>query len=260
MYAPASVPIRLVTFDVLHTLIMPRYPIHVQYSLAFEPFLGTLNPNILKTSFKSALAALQRERPAYDKGSRDWWSEVIYRTALSARADPQALKDSLPQIVDNLMHRFSSKEGYKAFDDAIPTLEKLHSLGVLTAVISNSDARTGLVLKDLDFPNYLKPILLSEEEGIEKPSSAIFLRALERANKVHAVKRPIQMNQCLHVGDELQSDYLGALEAGMQTFLLRRPSEENTEVGADVWSGVKVIESLNDIFSDDKQTFVAHDG
>ncbi len=47
-----SMAIRLVTFDVLHTIITPRLPIHVQYSEVFAPFLGHLDPNSIKRSFK----------------------------------------------------------------------------------------------------------------------------------------------------------------------------------------------------------------
>ena len=43
--------IRLVMFDVLHTLISPRLPIHVQYSQTFAPYLGMLEPESLKHSF-----------------------------------------------------------------------------------------------------------------------------------------------------------------------------------------------------------------
>lgn len=45
--------IRLVTFDALHTLVTPRLPVYVQYSQIFEPYLGTIDPDALKQSFKS---------------------------------------------------------------------------------------------------------------------------------------------------------------------------------------------------------------
>ena len=36
-----------------------------------------------------------------------------------------ALNENLSEIVKTLMARFSSKEGYRAFDDAIPTSQSL---------------------------------------------------------------------------------------------------------------------------------------
>jgi hypothetical protein len=86
-----------------------------------------------------ALKALQVERPAYAKGAEEWWAEVIRRTALGAGASSDgesvrfliclllliftclALAKSLPEIVPTLLHRFSSKEGYAFYDDAVPT-------------------------------------------------------------------------------------------------------------------------------------------
>lgn len=102
-----------------------------------------------------ALKEVQVERPAYVQGVDPWWSEVIRRTALGAGADrrgeatttfikkksrrtpsrkwqkpiflfcflPTALDESLTEIVPKLLKRFSSAEGYAAFEDALPTSE-----------------------------------------------------------------------------------------------------------------------------------------
>jgi len=44
--------IRLVLFDALHTLVKPRAPVFIQYANVFEPHLGKLNPDSIKSSFK----------------------------------------------------------------------------------------------------------------------------------------------------------------------------------------------------------------
>jgi hypothetical protein len=106
--------IRLVLFDALHTLVQPRAPVFLQYANVFEPHLGKLSPDVIKSSFKSgkiganpcymnetyplfrawydhtreALKQVQVERPAYASGAPEWWGEVIRRTALGAGADP----------------------------------------------------------------------------------------------------------------------------------------------------------------------------
>ena len=51
----ATAMIRLITFDVLHTLVTPRLPVYVQYAQTFEPFLGQLQPERIKASFKTGL-------------------------------------------------------------------------------------------------------------------------------------------------------------------------------------------------------------
>jgi hypothetical protein len=89
-----------------------------------------------------ALKQLQAEKPAYHghNGAQGWWEEVIRQTAIGAGADPQgsykyltfyshlkststsssAVNSSLQEIVPRLMARFSSREGYKLFDDSLP--------------------------------------------------------------------------------------------------------------------------------------------
>jgi len=87
---------------------------------------------------------------------------------------------------------------------------------VQTGLVSNADSRisaycgsrssiyyladmhhcsTGMVLEDLDAIQYLNPVVLSEEAGIEKPSPGIFHLACSDGKTVQ---------DCLHVGDELE--------------------------------------------------------
>lgn len=62
----------------------------------------------------------------------------------------------------------------------------------------------GSVLQDLDFPHIQDSILLSAEEGVEKPSQAIFMQALDLVNSNRNELQPIRPKECLHVGDELE--------------------------------------------------------
>jgi len=237
--------IKLVTFDALHTLITPRRPIYVQYSDVFAPFLGVLSPAALQRSFKATLKQMQQDKPAYQgqSGAQGWWSEVIKGTAIGAGADLKAVEASLSQIVPKLLDLFSSKEGYKLFDDTLPVLQQLREMNVRTALVSNADARMRLVLTDLEISPLLQPLLLSEEVGVEKPHTEIFQRAFKRA----ALDENVTLNQGVHVGDELRCDYHGAQAAGMQALLIRRPGPagdgENKEAEEDLRS-VRVISSL----------------
>ena len=56
---------------------------------------------------------------------------------------------------------------------------------------------TGSVIEDLGILSYLDPVLLSEEQGVEKPSLEIFQRASNGAG--------VQLDEVLHVGDELKA-------------------------------------------------------
>ena len=129
-------------------------------------------------------------------------------------------------------------------------------------------------LEDLGALQHLDPVLVSEKEGIEKPSRDIFIRACERAG--------VEPRNAIHVGDELVwyvpsfsfpfnlfihfvrgvmniyfslfliiiSDYNGATDAGLEALLLRRPGPEGEEAhkeeGEDL-TGVRTIGSLSEI-------------
>lgn len=66
-------------------------------------------------------------------------------------------------------------------------------------VVSPVDATTtGLVLADLGISPFLNPLVLSEEEKVEKPDAEIFRRAFKQVDNV------IHFDQGVHVGDELE--------------------------------------------------------
>ncbi|KAH9929613.1 HAD hydrolase subfamily IA REG-2-like protein [Epithele typhae] len=234
--------IRLVTFDALHTLVAPRLPIHVQYSQTFEPYLGKLDPEALKHSFKSVLKQVQQEQPVYRGGADEWWGYVIKRTAVGAGADPTAVNASLGQIIPRLLNRFSSREGYKLFDDTLPTIRQLKELNLPVAIISNTDARMRSAMDDLQLLSQVDAVLLSEEEGVEKPSRDIFYRACERVG--------VQPEETLHVGDELACDYHAATACGMRALLVRRLGPEGKgerkEADEDLTS-VETVSSLAEV-------------
>ncbi|KAI0769665.1 HAD hydrolase subfamily IA REG-2-like protein [Trametes elegans] len=234
--------IRLVTFDALHTLVTPRLPVYVQYALTFEPYLGALAPAALKRSFIAALKQVQQEQPVYRGGAEEWWGDVIRRTAIGAGADARAVDASLGEIVPRLLKRFSSREGYKLFNDSLSTLKRLKELNIHTALISNTDARMQAVIEDLDLIPYLDTMLLSETEGVEKPSCEIFRRACERIG--------VQPHETVHVGDELYCDYNGATACGLKALLIRRPGpegdEERKEPGEDL-TNVVVVPGLSQV-------------
>jgi FMN phosphatase YigB (HAD superfamily) len=106
-------------------------------------------------------------------------------------------------------------------------------------LISNADSRIRLVLQDLEVLQYFDPIVLSEEEGIEKPTREIFARAIARSR---SISRP---DECVHVGDDLERDYRGALNANMHALLLRRPmSSKPEDLGV---AQETVLDSLNGV-------------
>jgi len=57
----------------------------------------------------------------------------------------------------------------------------------------------GQVFDSLELTPHLDTVVLSEEEGVEKPSKEIFERTLSRLN----ISQSLKLEDTLHVGDEL---------------------------------------------------------
>lgn len=75
-------------------------------------------------------------------------------------------------------------------------------------------------------------IATSSELGCEKPDPKFFAYILKQSG--------VAREELLHVGDSLEKDYYGAIDAGLQAFYLARDAREQTQ-------GVHWISSLADL-------------
>jgi FMN phosphatase YigB (HAD superfamily) len=125
-------------------------------------------------------------------------------------------------MIDELLHRFSSKEGYGIYPDALNLFIALRIVKksipenaewpwgrTVVSVVSNSDDRIISVLESLGLTigkgADIEDVILSYDVGAEKPDPAVFEFAAKSAPE-GAVK--------LHVGDDVGKDAVGALQAG----------------------------------------------
>jgi putative hydrolase of the HAD superfamily len=84
--------------------------------------------------------------------------------------------------------------------------------------------------------DYFDTIILSEDAGVNKPSKAYFDYAL----KVSGASR----KTTLMIGDNLQSDILGALNAGLDAMLFNRWAIEDKDIPQ---KPTFIVEHLRDI-------------
>ncbi|KIO32274.1 hypothetical protein M407DRAFT_112220 [Tulasnella calospora MUT 4182] len=153
-------------------------------------------------------------------------------------------------MTDHLLRVFRSKEGYELYQDVIETFEALKEAGVHIGLVSNTDGSMRDVLADLGvLPYFDASVVLSEEEKVEKPSPVLWEVACRRAG----IERPSSASgepvSILHVGDELDADYFGALNAGLDAILLRRPGAKvvGRQVSENDVSTVRMAESLTEV-------------
>ena len=166
--------------------------------------------------FREAWADMQRRTvPGQDRyssvagGELAWWGafvrEVLRRLDHDAPWEP---------LLDDLFAAFCDASVWKVYPETVDTLDTLANHGIRLAVISNWDRRLPEILRKLDLVEKFETITVSSIEGVEKPSSRIFHRTLERLG--------ISADETLHVGDSPLEDYRGAEKAGLGAALIDR--------------------------------------
>ncbi len=109
---------------------------------------------------------------------------------------------------------YTEASNWALFDDTLPALQRLASLGWSHVVLSNHVPELPDILRYLGVENYLEAIFCSAQIGYEKPNPNAFrivLAAYPEAN-------PIWM-----IGDNPEADFAGARGNGMRAILARRP-------------------------------------
>ncbi len=208
----------LVTFDIGGTLLTFR-PDQVHEWCTVLEEVG------LRADEQRIAAAIERERPRARERRK---SEVpadhrvspqegedrrrrFIRNVLHGSGTPD---EDLERATDAVKHAFDSPRMYVAYDDALPALRELWLRGLKLAAVSNTWPSMPRILKGLGLDEYLGYWVLSEFLGIEKPAAEIFERALDIG-----ASRP---ERAVHVGDDYDTDVVGALGVGMRAVLLDR--------------------------------------
>ena len=144
------------------------------------------------------------------------FSKQIWRGALAAinENDETMLTDLCVQ-----QHRFAIAT-YRPFSDVRACLAALSHLFVGIGVITNGASDTQREKLDaMDLSPHLDPIVISGEVGITKPNCQIFDVALDALG--------VNPKEVWMVGDQLQTDILGANEAGIGSIWLNRNGVKN---------------------------------
>ena len=158
----------------------------------------------------------------YAKGeiTRDYLIVERFRRPLSVGKGIEVTKELCLEISDKFLDFCASKPG--VIDGAHELMDYLKRKGYRMHMCSNGFHE--VQYKKLDacsLHDYFNTIILSEDVGVNKPSKDYFDYALT----VSGANR----ETTLMIGDNLQSDILGALNAGLDAMLFNRwqvPSEE----------------------------------
>lgn len=158
----------------------------------------------------------------YAKGeiTRDYLIVERFCRPLSVGKGIEVTKELCLEMSDKFLDFCASKPG--VIDGAHELMDYLRQKGYRMHMCSNGFHEVQYKkLAACGLRDYFDTIILSEDAGVNKPSKAYFDYAL----KVSGASR----ETTLMIGDNLQSDIIGALNAGLDAMLFNRwqvPSEE----------------------------------
>ena len=198
--------VEAITFDAGGTLIEPWPSVGDVYAAVAREFGIECTAARLNAQFVNAWTT----RSGF-KYSRDEWHEVVRDSFLGVSEVSQ-------QLFDAIYERFAESDAWLIYDDVIPTLQRLESMNLKLAVVSNWDDRLVPLLEKLGLATYFDCIVYSVEQGAHKPDARIFQYASERLN--------VPADRILHVGDSQREDVEGAKAAGGWARRVRRSGRE----------------------------------
>jgi HAD superfamily hydrolase (TIGR01509 family) len=139
-----------------------------------------------------------------------------------------------PALIAPAVERFHARHAEcglwtRPMEGAREALDALAALGLRLAVVSNSDGRAEMHLKDCDVHRGLEFVVDSHVVGVEKPDPAIFRVALDRMG--------LPASASVFVGDIRSVDEAGAGAAGTG-FVLLDPSGAYASPGTEFIAGI----------------------
>jgi putative hydrolase of the HAD superfamily len=229
---PAISGYRAVLLDALGTLVelQPPWPL-LRGTLAARHGI-----EISETDAKRAmLAEMAYYRAHHREGSdRSSLADLRERCALVLREQlPQAASLGIGELKEALLDALR----FSPFPDAAPTLATLRAAGVRLAVVSNWDCSLRSVLAELGLAAAVDAVVVSAEVGAAKPDPAIFEAALRELRR--------DPGEAVFVGDSLETDVLGAREAGLRALLLDRTGADRAPADVErIFSLQELAESV----------------
>lgn len=203
-----------VFFDMGHTLVEFVQTPDARAS-ALRPFGLTASADDLAVAMdeavSTAVATLDGDpAPTVDGGAyTDWWSG-IYRQALRRAGFAGDEEGAVQAMWDQWLY-----ETWRLYPDVPGLLDRLAESGYAVGIISNWPPTLDATCRRLGLTERCPLIVCSALVGWEKPDPRIFRAALDRAGVV--------AGRAVHVGDNYESDVVGARSVGMDAVHLVRP-------------------------------------
>ena len=221
--------IKYIFFDLGLTLVENHMA--ERYRMALEVSGICTTPEQAETIYHLANKYFMRERPgSLGKGDRRVFEEYV--SCVCELAGDTTKKYAVIKALQEM-----ERPEWKAFPYTNEVLSHLKEQVIGLGLISNWDNSCRQVLKDNGLDQYLDPIIVSSEEGMEKPDERIFAKALAAVN--------ITSEECIYVGDNYYDDAVGSAKLGIRSYIINPSNylgiEELREKEVNVISDIREI-------------------
>lgn len=233
--------IKVITFDCTNTLFYFKKPPELQYLKTAESFglkSEIFDKDLMKVHFRQQFKELQQNHPNFGRDSiayESWWKKLVINVlSLSSREKIDEIL--LESVASKLISQYKSKECYGKFEKSNELIKAFKDAGKVVGIISNFDPRLHDLLTDMELPKF-DFVVTSYEAGVEKPNAKIFHKAIE------ASKLNCDPSEALHIGNEMEKDFKGAINAGWKAILIKpeakvQPSFNSVE---HLWDSIKDV-------------------
>jgi putative hydrolase of the HAD superfamily len=224
------------TFDLFHTLVRDADP-----KVTFQARCRTVQEvaraqgrQVDDATFEEAMRLAERERAkrVLDDGAH------LYADAAVAMILSRCGVNPTPNAVAKVGNAFALRQPL-LMPGAKRLLDLLRDQGKRIGIVSNLGFERGTLVRSyldaLGIRQLFDALAFSDEVGVYKPHGAIFTACLDRLGAAPA--------ECVHVGDSVPSDVVGAQRLGIATIRFAGLKDEiSTQAQADI-----VVMSFNEL-------------
>lgn len=193
-----------ISFDAAGTLIQPFPSVGVIYAEVLRDYGIHAVPLEIEKKFRAAFKRV-RSQPG------TLLDQAAWKTIVEYTIQPWA-SHHLDAVFESLWQTFARPERWSIMPGVVPLLQHLQAKGYPLIVLSNNDQRLHSVMNGLELSQYFHRIFISVAIGYEKPDIRLFQHVTRALN--------ISPHSILHVGDNIEEDHQGALNAGWQSYCI----------------------------------------
>ena len=163
----------------------------------------------LKKAIKGSLEELERVRAR----GEEMTLEEVYGSALTTVGVPPDRRTL--EMIHDLFRGHYKQSLFPCAEDVLRSVSEHYSIALLSNTMSDQPR---FVLERAGLARYFKVILCSRDIGVRKPNPEIFRYVLGRLG--------VEPNEAVHVGDSVETDMKGAMNAGIMPVWIRNAESQ----------------------------------